>query len=61
MNVALRPQPAVRNILSLCAGVGGLELDFKYNTRKETDGERTRIGIGRIEGKRLMYKSKAAG
>jgi len=37
------------------------ELDFKYNTRKETDGERTRIGIGRIEGKRLMYKPKASG
>lgn len=26
MNVALRPQPSPRNILSLCAGVGGLEL-----------------------------------
>lgn len=36
------------------------ELDFKYNTRKETDGERTRIGIGRIEGKRLMYRPKAS-
>lgn len=30
------------------------ELDFKYNTRKETDGRRTVKGIGRIEGKRLM-------
>lgn len=26
MNVALHPQPRTRNILSLCAGVGGLEL-----------------------------------
>lgn len=30
------------------------ELDFKYNTRKVTDGERTAQGIRRIEGKRLM-------
>lgn len=30
------------------------ELDFKYNTRKDTDGRRTTKGIGRIEGKRLM-------
>ena len=37
------------------------ELDFKYNTRKEIDGERTRLGIGRIEGKRLMYCPKAFG
>lgn len=36
------------------------ELDFKYNTRKESDGERTRLGIGRIEGKRLMYRPKAS-
>lgn len=36
------------------------ELDFKYNTRKETDGERTKLGIGRIEGKRLMYRPKAS-
>lgn len=35
------------------------ELDFKYNTRKVTDGERTARGIGRIEGKRLMYRPKA--
>ncbi len=35
------------------------ELDFKYNTRKETDGERTKKGILRIEGKRLMYRPKA--
>lgn len=37
------------------------ELDFKYNTRKETDGARTTQGIRRMEGKRLMYKPKAAG
>jgi hypothetical protein len=30
------------------------ELDHKYNTRKMTDGERTVIGIRRMEGKRLM-------
>lgn len=36
------------------------ELDFKYNTRKETDGRRTTLGIGRIEGKRLMYRPKAS-
>lgn len=34
------------------------ELDFKYNTRKSTDGERTAQSIRRIEGKRLMYCSK---
>ena len=36
------------------------ELDFKYNTRKSTDGQRTAEGIQRIEGKRLMYKPKAS-
>ncbi len=36
------------------------ELDFKYNTRKETDGERTTQGIRRMEGKRLMYRPKDA-
>ena len=35
------------------------ELDFKYNTRKVTDGQRTAQGIGRIEGKRLIYRAKA--
>jgi transposase-like protein len=34
------------------------ELDFKYNTRKSTDGQRTTQGIGRIEGKRLIYRAK---
>jgi transposase-like protein len=33
------------------------ELDHKYNTRKMTDGERTVIGIRRMEGKRLMLHS----
>lgn len=30
------------------------ELDHKYNTRKMTDGQRTVVGIQRMEGKRLM-------
>lgn len=30
------------------------ELDYKYNTRKDTDGARTVSGIKLIEGKRLM-------
>lgn len=35
------------------------ELDFKYNTRTETDGQRTAKGIRGIEGKRLMmYRPK---
>ncbi len=37
------------------------ELDFKYNTRKSSDGERTAEGIRRMEGKRLMYKPKVPG
>lgn len=37
------------------------EVDFKYNTRKSSDGERTAEGIRRIEGKRLMYKPKVSG
>ena len=37
------------------------ELDHKYNTRKLTDGERTILGIKRMEGKRLMLRpSKVA-
>jgi len=32
------------------------ELDHKYNTRKLTDGERTVLGIKRMEGKRLMLR-----
>lgn len=33
------------------------ELDHKYNTRKMSDGERTKVGIQRIEGKRLMLRT----
>lgn len=32
------------------------ELDFKYNSRKETDGSRTVGGIKKIEGKRITLK-----
>jgi len=32
------------------------EIDFKYNTRKSTDGARTVTGILRIGGKRLMLR-----
>ena len=35
------------------------ELDFKYNTRKSSDGERTAVGIRRIEGKRLMLLAQS--
>ena len=36
------------------------ELDYKYNTRKETDGARTINGIHGIEGKRLMLRNPKA-
>ena len=36
------------------------ELDFKYNTRKVTDGERTVDAIRLIKGKRLMLKTPKA-
>ncbi|MGO9666967.1 MAG: IS1595 family transposase [Polyangia bacterium] len=36
------------------------ELDHKYNTRKLMDGERTVIGIKRMEGKRLTLKAPRA-
>jgi len=36
------------------------ELDYKYNTRKETDGARTMEGIRKMEGKRLMLLSPKA-
>jgi transposase-like protein len=32
------------------------ELDYKYNTRGETDGARTALGIPKIVGKRLMLR-----
>ena len=31
-------------------------LDFKWNTRKITDGERAAIALEGIEGKRLTYR-----
>ncbi len=36
------------------------ELDYKYNTREETDGARTAMGIPKIVGKRLMLRRPAA-
>jgi transposase-like protein len=41
-------------------GLYAAELDFKYNTRKVTDGARTTQGIRRMEGKRLMYRPKVS-
>ena len=35
------------------------EIDHKYNTRTNTDGERTVSGIRRMEGKRLMLRQPA--
>jgi hypothetical protein len=35
------------------------ELDYKYNTRKETDGARTTEAIPKIAGKRLMLRRLA--
>ena len=35
------------------------ELDYKYNTREETDGARTEKGIPKIVGKRLMLRRPA--
>ena len=37
------------------------ELDYKYNTRKTTDGSRTASGIVKMEGKRLMLRGPARG
>jgi transposase-like protein len=37
------------------------ELDYKYNTREETDGARTSRGIPKIVGKRLMLRRPAGG
>lgn len=42
------------NISHKHTGLYFAELDHKYNTRKMTDGERTVVGIRRMEGKRLM-------
>ena len=35
------------------------EFDFRYNTRHQTDGERTVAGLQKIEGKRLMLRRPA--
>ncbi len=32
------------------------EFDFRWNTRQDSDGERTVKGLARVEGKRLTYK-----
>jgi hypothetical protein len=32
------------------------EFDHRHNCRKMTDGERTDMGLQKVEGKRLMYK-----
>lgn len=37
------------------------ELDYKYNTRKVSDGTRTISGIQKMEGKRLMLRRPAGG
>lgn len=37
------------------------ELDYKYNTRKVTDGARTASGIKLVEGKRLMLRRPKSG
>lgn len=37
------------------------ELDFKYYTRKVTDGQRTQEGIRKIEGKRLVFHRPKGG
>ncbi len=36
------------------------EFDFRYNTRKMTDGERTIIGLRKADGKRLRLTKKVA-
>lgn len=33
-----------------------VEFDFRYNTRKTTDGERTVAALGLATGKRLMLR-----
>jgi hypothetical protein len=36
------------------------EFDFRYNTRKTTDGARTIIGLRKADGKRLMLRRPTA-
>lgn len=38
------------------AGLYFSELDYKYNTRKVSDGKRTALGIQQMTGKRLMLR-----
>jgi hypothetical protein len=37
------------------------EFDFRYNTRKMDDGERTKLAIRMSEGKRLRYRETGRG
>ncbi len=36
------------------------EFDFRYSNRKVSDGERTRIGLAKVSGKRLMLRQPRA-
>jgi hypothetical protein len=36
------------------------EFDFRYNSRKSSDGQRTLLAIKRIEGKRLQLRDSSA-
>lgn len=49
------------NISRKHAGLYFAELDHKYNTRKDSDGERTVAGIQKMEGKRLMLRRPKRG
>jgi transposase-like protein len=44
------------HISSKHTGLYFAELDYKYNTRKESDGSRTVMGIQQMTGKRLMIR-----
>ncbi len=37
------------------------EFDYRYNTRKVKDGERTVTAIRQVAGKRLMYQESTGG
>ncbi len=37
------------------------EFDHRWNHRKTTDGERTEVGLGKVEGKRLTYRGLVFG
>ena len=36
------------------------EVDYKYNTREETDGARTALAVPKMVGKRLRYRDPIA-